>query len=176
MLRLTRREFLKALGGFAAIPALGSKFSRLDLLAQAQNQMFDVYLARNGTPITNVRRIIDLASGIPRFIDNDDVVVLKSNGQWLNHGYTHTQCIKALIDVILSRPSGFGCEIILMEHLHRDPTTAMSDNYCWNKSESNRVNNWPDMNYLELIADYQYCGIPNVTADPLYDPGQPNWE
>jgi hypothetical protein len=43
-------------------------------------------------------------------------------------------------------------------------------------SEGNRVNNWPDMNYLELIADYQNHGFPNVTADPLYESGQGNWE
>ena len=173
---LTRREFLKALGIFSAIPVLGCKLSRLDLLAQDQNQMVDIYVACNGAPITNVRRVIELAGGIQRFIDKDDVVVLKPNGQWPNQGYTHTQCIKALIDVILGRPGGFLGEIILTEHVHRDPTTAMSDDYCWNMSESNRVNNWPDMNYLELIADYQNRGFPNVTADPLYDSGQPNWE
>jgi hypothetical protein len=176
MIPLSRREFLKALGVFAAIPVLGRKLSWLELLAQAQNQMVDVYVARNGTPITNVRRVIELAGGIQRFIDYDDVVVLKPNGQWPNQGYTHTQCIKALIDVILSRPGGFGGEIILTEHVHRDPTTAMSDNYCWNMSESNRVNNWPDMNYLELIAEYQNQGFLNITANPLYDSGQSNWE
>jgi len=138
--------------------------------------MVDVYVARNGSPIMNVRRVIEMAGGIQRFIDNDDVVVLKPNGQWPNQGYTHTQCIKALIDVILSRPGGFGGEIILIEHVHRDPVSAMSDNYCWNMSKSNRVNNWPDMNYLELIGDYQNRGFLNVTADPLYDSGQPNWE
>jgi hypothetical protein len=138
--------------------------------------MVDVYVARNGSPTTNVRRVIDIAGGIQRFIDNDDVVVLKPNGQWPNQGYTHTQCIKGLIDVILSRPGGFGGEVIIMEHVHRDPTSAMSGNFCWNMSKSNRMNNWPDMNYFELIADYQNRGFPNVTADPLYDSGQPNWE
>ena len=176
MLPLTRREFLKALGIFAALPVLGRKLSRLDLLAQGQNQLVDVYVARNGSPITNVRRVIELAGGIQLFIDNDDVVVLKPNGQWPNQGYTHTQCIKALIDVILSRPGGFGGEIILIEHVHRDPVEAMSGDYCWNMSESNRVNNWPDMNYLELIADFHNRGYPNVTANPLYESGQGNWE
>jgi len=173
---LTRREFLKALGGFSAIPVLGRKLSWLDQLTQAQNQMVDVYVARNGSPITNVSRVIETAGGIQRFVDYDDVVVLKPNGQWPNQGYTHTQCIKALIDVILSRPGGFAGEIILIEHVHRDPTEAMSGNYCWNMSQSNRVNNWPDMNYLELIADYQNRGFPYVTADPLYDSNQPKWE
>ena len=173
---LTRREFLKALGLFAAIPVLGRKLSRLDPPSQAPSQTVDVYVARNGTPITNVSRVIALAGGIQRFVDYDDVVVLKPNGQWPNQGYTHTLCLKALIDVILSRPGGFAGEIILIEHVHRDPTEAMSGNYCWNMSTGNRVNNWPDMNYLELIADYHNRGFPNVTADPLYESGQGNYE
>ena len=173
---LTRREFLKTLAVFAATPLLGNKLNRLDPLTQAPSQMVDVYVARNGSPVSNVRRVIDIAGGIHRFIDSDDVVVLKPNGQWPNQGYTHTQCIKALIDKILDRPGGFAGEIILTEHVHRDPVTAMSGNYCWNMSEGNRVNNWPDMNYLELIADYQNQGFPNVTADPLYESGQGNWE
>jgi hypothetical protein len=32
------------------------------------------------------------------------------------------------------------------------------------------------MNYLELVADFQNRGFANVTADPLYDSGQGNWE
>jgi hypothetical protein len=103
-------------------------------------------------------------------------VVLKPNGQWPNEGYTHTECIKALIDVILSRPGGFSGEIIISEHVHRDPVNAMSGDYCWNMSVDNRVNNWPDMNYLELITDFQNRGFLNVTAGPLFESGQGNWE
>jgi hypothetical protein len=171
---LTRREFLKALGVFAAVPVLGRRLGRLDM-PEAPGQAVDVYVARNGTPVTNVEAVIALAGGIQRFVDHDDVVVLKPNGQWPNQGYTHTLCIKALIDVILNRPGGFGGEIILIEHVHRDPATAMNGSYCWTMSPGNRVNNWPDMNYLELVADYHTRGFPNVTADPLYDSSQGNW-
>jgi len=171
---LTRREFLKALGAFAAIPVLGRRLNQLGL-PEVQNQTVDVYVARNGTPVTNVERVIALAGGIQRFVDHDDVVVLKPNGQWPNQGYTHTQSIKALVDVILSRPGGFGGEVILMEHVHRTPSEAMTGSYCWNMSADKRVNNWPAMNYLELVADYHNRGFPNVTADPLYDSGQGNW-
>jgi hypothetical protein len=81
--------------------------------------------------------------------------------------------MKALIDVILDRPGGFAGEVIIAEHVHRDPATALSGSYCWNMSSGyNRTNNWPDMNYLELVADYHARGIPNVTAVPLYDSGQ----
>jgi hypothetical protein len=131
-----------------------------------------VYVARNGTPVTNVQSVIALAGGIERFIDHDDVVVLKPNGQWPNQGYTHTLCMKALIDVILNRPGGFAGEIIITEHVHRDPDEALTGNYCWNMPASYRVRNWPDMSYLELVADYHSDHTPNVTAIPLYDSGK----
>jgi hypothetical protein len=172
---LTRKEFLKSLGVFTTLPLLGNKLRWFERLVQAQNQMVDVYVVRNGPPVLNVKWVIELAGGIQRFIDRDDVVVLKPNGQWPNQGYTHTEYIKALIDVILNRPGGFSGEIILTEHVHRDPTEAMKGDYCWNMSEGNRINNWPDMNYLQLIADYQQRGFVNVTADPLFESGQGNW-
>ncbi|HEX9090461.1 MAG TPA: hypothetical protein VF831_03180 [Anaerolineales bacterium] len=172
---LTRKEFLKSLGVFATIPLLSNKLRWLERLVHAQNQAVDIYVVRNGPPALNVKWVIELAGGIQRFIDKDDVVVLKPNGQWPNQGYTHTQYIKALIDVILIRPGGFSGEIILTEHVHRSPTEAMEGDYCWNMSVGNRINNWPDMNYLELVADYQNRGFLNVTADPLYESGQGNW-
>jgi len=172
---LTRKEFLKSLGVFATLLLLGNKLRWFERLVQAQNQMVDVYVVRNGPPALNVKWVIELAGGIQRFIDRDDVVVLKPNGQWPNQGYTHTEYIKALIDVILNRPGGFSGEIILIEHVHRNPTEAMEGDYCWNMPEGKRINNWPDMNYLQLIADYQNRGFVNVTADPLFESGQGNW-
>jgi hypothetical protein len=173
MTTLTRKEFLRTLGAFSAIPAFGRIFRWLERITPGQ--LVDVYVARNGSPVQNVNRVINLAGGIQHFIDVDDIVVIKPNGQWPNEGYTHTQCIKALIDMVLSRPGGFTGEVILMEHVHRDPTEAMNGNYCWNMSVGNRVNNWPDMNYLDLIADYHNHGFVNVTANPLFDSGQGNY-
>jgi len=148
----------------------------LPFIASAPGPLRHIYVARNGTPVTNVQNVIALAGGIQQFVDYDDVVVLKPNGQWPLQGYTHTECIKALIDVILNRPGGFAGEIIIIEHVHRDPTEAMKSNYCWNMSAGyNRTNNWPDMNYFELVDDYHSRGIPNVTAIPLYDSGQGNF-
>lgn len=45
--------------------------------------------------------------------------MLKPNGQWRRQGYTHTECMKALIDEILARPGGFDGEVIVAEHIHR---------------------------------------------------------
>jgi hypothetical protein len=85
--------------------------------------------------------------------------------------------MKALIDAILARPGGFDGEVIIAEHIHRSPSEAMSGAYCWNISAgSNRENNWPDMSYFELVDDYHNNGAPNVTAVPLYDSTQGNWD
>ncbi len=136
-----------------------------------------VLVARNGTPPENVANVLALAGGIARFIDQDDVVVLKPNGQWRRQGYTHTECMKALIDEILARPGGFDGEIIIAEHIHRGPSASMEAQYCWNISAGdNRLNNWPDMSYLELVQHYHDNGVSNVTATPLYDSGSsPDW-
>lgn len=148
----------------------------LPFVSGGPGTLHHVYVARNGTPVTNVQNVIALAGGIERFIDYDDVVVLKPNGQWPNQGYTHTLCMKALIDVILNRPGGFSGEIMIIEHVHRDPPpaqdNALNSNYCWNMSTSYRQRNWPDMNYFELVDDYHNHSVPNITAIPLYDSGK----
>ena len=191
---LTRRQFLA--GAAAALGGTALAFARrltgtspvqaqtveltpqayLPYVSRGPGGQRHIYVARNGTPVTNVQNVIALAGGIQQFVDHDDVVVLKPNGQWPNQGYTHTLCMKALIDVILDRPGGFAGEVIIIEHVHRAPPpaadNALNTNYCWNMSVGNRQRNWPDMNYFELVDDYHTQSIPNVTAIPLYDSGQ----
>lgn len=170
---LTRRQLIAGLQAAVGSSVLGRFFRHLVPEASAQTPQHHLYVSRNGTPVSNVRQVIALAGGIQNFVGYDDAVVLKPNGQWPRQGYTHTLCMKALIDVILNRPGGFAGEIIIAEHVHRDPVTALTDGYCWNMAAgSNRINNWPDMNYFELINDYAARGILNVTAVPLYDTGQ----
>jgi len=173
---ISRRQFLRGLGAAAAILWLAKWLKNLGGPTSGLATPVDIYVSRNGTPVINVGEVIRLAGGIQRFVDYDDIVVLKPNGQWPNQGYTHTQCIKALIDVILNRPGGFAGEIMIIEHVHRDPTETMKDYYCWNMSAGNRVNNWTAMNYLELVADYHNRGILGVTANPLYDSGQGTYD
>ena len=173
MTRLSRRQFLTALGVTAAAAPFTPLLDRWLPHLMAQGTQHHLYIARNGTPVTNVQRAVALAGGIQTFIGHDDAVVLKPNGQWPLQGYTHTQSLKALIDVILNRPGGFAGEIIIAEHLHRDSATALNGSYCWNMSSGyNRTNNWADMNYFELVNDYHTRGNHNVTAIPLYDVGQ----
>ena len=169
-LALARR--LTGVGPARAQPVELTPWAYLPYVSCGPSQQHHVYVAHNGTPVTNMQNVIALAGGIQQFVDYDDAVVLKPNGQWPNQGYTHTLCMKALIDVILNRPGGFAGEIVITEHVHRSPTDTLSGSYCWNMSSGNRLRNWPDMNYFELVSDYVNRGISNVTAIPLYDSDQ----
>jgi hypothetical protein len=104
MTRLSRRQFLKLLGTMMAATPLAPYFRQWAPRTLAPSQQHHLYIARNGTPVTNVQRAIALAGGIQTYIGYDDAVVLKPNGQWPLQGYTHTQALKALIDAILNRP------------------------------------------------------------------------
>jgi len=176
MTKFTRRQFIKGIGAIATASLIKPRSQQPVSVASARDATHHVYVARYGTPVINVQAAINLAGGIESLVDYDDVVVLKPNGQWRKQGYTNTECMKALIDLILNRPGGFGGEVIIAEHVHRPPppasNNAMSGSYCWNISPSNRNNNWPDMSYLELEADYHARGYPNVTAIPMYDVSQ----
>jgi hypothetical protein len=178
-LSISRRQFCKsalALTAFASGCSGGGSNSSSGTTSYDDLDLH-VIVAQNGTPVENMESALSMAGGIERFIDYDDIVVLKPNGQWPKQGYTNTLSMKALIDIILNRPGGFGGEVIVAEHVHRSPTTAMSDSYCWNISAGdNRENNWPDMSYLELIDEYHNNGAHNVTANPLYDSNQGNWD
>lgn len=170
-----RRRFLKWFGIAIGYLLVGNRFKWLEFLRSswAAPAPHHVYVAHKGTPVTNVQGVIKLAGGINRFIDQDDVVVLNPNGQWPRQGYTHTGCMKALIDVILKRPGGFNGEIIIAEHVHFLPSKTLGPDCCWNMSPGdNRQYNWPEMNYFELIDHYHNNGHPNVTAIPLYDVNQ----
>ncbi len=170
-----RRQFLKWFGAGIGILLAGSPFKWLRFLksSRADTVPFNVYVAYNGTPTMNVAGVLQLAGGITRFIDRDDIVVLNPNGQWPKQGYTNTECMKALIDIILNRPGGFSGEIIIAEHVHFSPARALGDDCCWNMAAgTNRINNWQDMNYFELVDHFHNNGHPNVNAIPLYDSNQ----
>jgi len=163
---LSRRKFLFGLGGGAAGLWLDIQGKAGDTPFLSQGSL-PVYVARNGTYAENVARVFAMAGGIQTFIDADDIVLLKPNGQWPRQGYTHTGCLKALIDLILERPGGFSGEILIIEHVQRNASDTLAAHYCWNMSPANRLNNWPDMNYFELVQDYHTRGRMNVSAIPL---------
>lgn len=186
---ISRRQFIKGAVAFSTLAISGNSCSsnspsetgsdpnQNSGSAGYEDLDLHVIVAQNGTTVENMENALSMAGGIERFVDYDDIVVLKPNGQWPKQGYTNTLSMKALIDIILNRPGGFAGEVIVAEHIHRSPSSAMSGDYCWNISAgSNRENNWPDMSYFELMDDYHNSGASNVTAVPLYDSGQGNWD
>ncbi|OGS20305.1 MAG: hypothetical protein A2252_11850 [Elusimicrobia bacterium RIFOXYA2_FULL_39_19] len=175
---INRREFLRRLGiisGSAAIyPFLPKRIKEnIPLIDDAHAAIVsNIYVSKNGTPVTNMQKVIDMAGGIAHFIDYDDIVVLKANGQWRNQGYTHTEAIKAVIDIILNRPGGFGGEIVLSENIHSHNTDSSynppstNQNNAWNIESAYRLRNWPAYNWHELIASYSGTN-PNVIKAEL---------
>ena len=173
---ISRREFinkLKILAGSVTIapflPDLsGKNFSLIKKLYAATGPM--VYVVKNGTPTSNMQKVIELAGGIESYVDKTDVVLLKPNLQWPNQGYTHTEAAKAIIDIILNRPGGFTGEIIIAENISSDEDR---EDKGWAASPQYRQNNWPDMNYNELVDWYHTNGILNVSSAKLSSSSYP---
>lgn len=173
MVEWTRRQFLEILGAATAVPLLIRPAAGREAAPAATVGILPanhVYVAKNGDSVTNVQAVLDLAGGVARLVGYDDVVVLKPNGQWSRQGYTHTLCLKALIDIILNRPGGFAGEVAVAEHVHRRPDEVATGAYCWYMpAGGSRERNWPDMHYMGLVDHYHQNGFPRVWACPLYD-------
>lgn len=117
----------------------------------------DVYLVRNGDCFDNISMLFEMMGGISTFIDPTDVVVIKGNAQWPRQGYTHTGCIKAVIDEILAIP-GFSGEILICDNIQSNTTPGTSG-----FDTADRGNNWPDHNWNSLAEDYQGRELPVST-------------
>ena len=78
-----------------------------------------IYRSLNGTPSENLTKVIEFMGGIDKVIGENDIVVIKPNVQWWNHGATKSSALKTLVDIIMNRPGGFLGEVILAENCHR---------------------------------------------------------
>jgi len=116
---------------------------------------FTVYLVKNGDCFQNIRKLWELVGG-PGLIGKDDVVVIKANGQWPNQGYTHTGCMKAVIDEILAIPS-FSGEVLICDNVQGNGVAGATG---FDATPDKRIHNWPDYNWNELAAYYQSLGKP----------------
>ena len=76
-----------------------------------------IYVCKNGTPEQNVAKLIEMMGGIEKVVGQNDIVIIKPNAQWKNHGMTNTNTIKGLIDVIL-KIHNFSGEVIIAENHH----------------------------------------------------------
>lgn len=75
------------------------------------------YVAKNGTPEENTRKVMEMGC-IEGFIGKKDIVIVKPNAMWENFRMTNTNAIKVFIDLVLNIP-GFEGEIIIGENNHQ---------------------------------------------------------
>ncbi|HTY87903.1 MAG TPA: hypothetical protein VMB80_10595, partial [Candidatus Acidoferrum sp.] len=99
---LTRRQFLRHFGIASSAITLSPFFmDRFASVCQAASGLTRVYKVKNGDCFQNTAKLWDMLGGPARYIGPTDVVVIKGNAQWPKQGYTHTGCIKGVIDQIL---------------------------------------------------------------------------
>lgn len=141
-----------------------------------------VYKVNNGDSFQNIAKLFQLMGGIGNFIDATDTVVIKGNGQWPYQGYTHTGCIKAVVDEILAIP-GFSGEVLICDNTQAYGSAGMTgfDAQAWARDR-----NWASKNWNELAADYQTAGKsvaakrwvsggPSLTSPLSSTPGSDGW-
>lgn len=175
----TRREFVKKMGmltgcGILTPPLLDLINERFPFISNAQAApVSNIYVSKNGNPVTNMQKVIELAGGITNYIEKDDVVLLKPNLQWPKQGYTNTEATKAIIEIILNRPGGFTGEIIVSENVQgRNVDDIERSGWAAGPGDA-RMNNWADMNYNELIAWFNVQGAENVTSAKIVNGSYP---
>ena len=194
-MNLKRRVFLLASLSLAALGGsllvLPKKYLKMALIeierflsprkVIANQDVADIYLARNGSPQQNVAKVMDMMGGIEQFIGVNDIVILKPNAQWWNQGRTNLAAMKGFIDLVLAIP-GFQGEIIIGENQH------FMDNSLPEKEKDN-IRGWikfgeingdidgKNHNLNTLIDLYKHQGINNITKSHWRDggPKAPVW-
>ncbi|MBN2157875.1 MAG: hypothetical protein JW807_00665 [Spirochaetes bacterium] len=159
---ITRRFFVKIILAALSVPV----FSQLKKLQPAQSakkaarkksNVVKVYMVRNGDCFQNISRLFRLMGGIAKYIDPTDIVVIKGNAQWPNQGYTHTGCIKAVIDEILRIPK-FSGEILICDNIQNVFNHHGIEQTGFGATPPNRKHNWPEHNWESLAAYYRSRG------------------
>jgi hypothetical protein len=158
---LSRRAFLRRYGiASSAITFSPFLLDRLATFCQAAPNSVRVYKALNGDCFQNTAKVWEMLGGPSRYIGANDIVVIKGNAQWPNQGYTHTGCIKGVIDQILAIP-GFSGEILICDDVQN---TDAPGELGFDATLANRTHNWPDMNWNDLAQYYQSNQKPVATV------------
>jgi len=158
---MSRRSFLRYFGVASSALTLSPFFlERMASVCQAAASLTRVYQVKNGDPFQNTAKLWEMLDGPAKYISPTDVVIIKGNAQWPNQGYTHTGCIKGVIDKILQIPN-FSGEILICDNIQEGGRAGA---YGFDATPNNRLNNWPEKNWSELAADYQAEGKPVATV------------
>ena len=163
------RRFFVSIGTYTAIK------SEYFVMNSSQNEISDIYLAKNGTPEDNVKKVVDMLGGIKNFITENDIVIIKPNAQWWNQGRTNLAAIKGFIDLILEIPNFHGEIIIAENHHFMDlslPKGEKDNTRGWTHlSEINGFIGDENHNINTLISLYEKQGFKNVTKYHWRDGG-----
>lgn len=164
---ISRRSFLRHYGIASSALTLSPFFlERMTSVCEASPGLTRVYKVMNGADcFQNIAKLWELMGGATSHISPTDIVVIKANAQWPNQGYTHTGCIKAVIDQILAIP-GFSGEIHICDNVQ-------SGSWFGSASTSSREHNWPDHNWESLAAAYRGNGKPVTTKRWANGPWRP---
>lgn len=117
-----------------------------------------VYRSINGTPEQNLRKVIELTGGIEKIIGSEDVVLIKPNIQWWNHGAPNLAALKTFVDLIMERPGGFQGEVVLAENCHRGscPWNSTGSGWAHNFERNSDLTNISNLNELSRILKGRY--------------------
>ena len=122
-----------------------------------------IYVARNGTPEENVRRVVEMMGGIEKLIDPDDIVVLKPNSQWWNQGMTDTDAMKGFVELVLARP-GFEGEIIIADnHQYQEDNSRgwTTDSPSGTYNLNGLVGHFQERGFRNVTKCHWHCAGPN---------------
>lgn len=172
----SRREFLKKGVLVWGTIAFGSKVMANEpnnkTVKITKESSCSLYRSVNGTPEDNIVKAIDMMGGIERIIGRNDVVVIKPNVQWWNHGAPNLSALKAFVDLIMNHSSGFDGEVVIAENCHRGSEPWKSKHSGWSpvferNSGLERINNFNELtNHLKKIYGNRFsvCHWINVSA------------
>lgn len=124
-----------------------------------------IYRTINGTPSENIEKVFEIMGGIENIFGENDIVVLKPNVQWWNHGATNLAALKTLVDMIMNRPGGFMGEVIIAENCHRgnEPWTIEQSGWIRSyerNSDVNGINNFNELTeHLKKTYGNRYSTI-----------------
>lgn len=171
---ISRRKFITFLVG--AVTSIVGFRKYMKLLSEPVGKQTNVnrssvFIARNGTPEQNMKKIVEMIGGIHRIIESNAVVILKPNCQWTSYAGTNTNVIKCLIDIILDHPDGFTGEIVIGENVHAtgyDEKGERHDRWADEHRGFTTTDRNGDYNIVELVDHYRSKGFSNVSYSEWY--------
>lgn len=119
----SRREMLKRLTGLMALLFFGCRAKKEEVMKTSGTGGISarVFRAVNGSPGENMEKVVEMMGGIDALIGLDDIVILKPNLQWFNHGAPNIAAVNSLVEMIMGMRNGFRGQVILMENIHYGP-------------------------------------------------------